>query len=189
MVYVVLKENKIVFTCHSSTEQGVYASLKNEGITEYDSVQHISNDYFTGAVNQDIREFDENYNLLPLSERKDFVMIPEGKKIEGDEFVDLSTKEKIDEGLIKLDEKQIYDETTKQIRFKDVDELYNDNLIAKDEWYKVKNANCLNLRKSAYSSESDGLFFDYQREQVDKSVWLKKVEEIKTKYPKPSMEN
>ena len=70
-----------------------------------------------------------------------------------------------------------------------MDELYNDNLIAKDEWYKVKNANCLNLRKSAYSSESDGLFFDYQREQVDKSVWLKKVEEIKTKYPKPSMEN
>jgi hypothetical protein len=36
-----------------------------------------------------------------------------------------------------------------------------------------------NRRKSAYAQESDPLFFKYQREEIEKQVWLDKVAEIK----------
>lgn len=39
-------------------------------------------------------------------------------------------------------------------------------------------------RKIAYTSESDPLFFKFQRGEVDKQVWLDKVAEIKARYPK-----
>ena len=45
--------------------------------------------------------------------------------------------------------------------------------------------NCITNRRTAYITESDGLFFDYQRGEIEKSVWESKVEEIKQRYPKP----
>lgn len=39
------------------------------------------------------------------------------------------------------------------------------------------------LRQSSYQSESDPLFFDYQRGVVTKAVWEAKVAEIKERYP------
>jgi len=53
------------------------------------------------------------------------------------------------------------------------------------EIYDIELTKCLQLRKQAYLSESDGLFFDYQRGEIEKSVWENKIEEIKTRYPKP----
>ena len=44
---------------------------------------------------------------------------------------------------------------------------------------------CLASRKQAYIDESDGLYFDYQRGEIEKSVWLNKVTEIKSRFPKP----
>lgn len=38
------------------------------------------------------------------------------------------------------------------------------------------------LRTEAYRNESDPLFFKYQRGEVDKQVWLDKVQEIKDRY-------
>ena len=50
---------------------------------------------------------------------------------------------------------------------------------------KTATERCLLLRKQAYINESDGLFFDYQRGEIEKSAWLSKVAEIKSRYPKP----
>jgi len=38
------------------------------------------------------------------------------------------------------------------------------------------------LRLEAYRNESDPLFFKYQRDEIDKQVWLDKVAEIKARY-------
>lgn len=38
------------------------------------------------------------------------------------------------------------------------------------------------LRLEAYRNESDPLFFKWQRGEIDKQVWIDKVEEIKTRY-------
>lgn len=37
-------------------------------------------------------------------------------------------------------------------------------------------------KESAYRNESDPLFFKYQRGEVEKQVWLDKVEEIRARY-------
>lgn len=39
-------------------------------------------------------------------------------------------------------------------------------------------------RNSAYAAEADPLYFQYQRGEVDKQVWLDKIAEIKTRFPK-----
>lgn len=42
------------------------------------------------------------------------------------------------------------------------------------------------LRRKAYQLESDPLFFEYQRGDIEKSVWIDKVQEIKDRYPYPA---
>jgi hypothetical protein len=43
-----------------------------------------------------------------------------------------------------------------------------------------------NLRKRAYQEESDHMFFEYQRGDIEKSEWIAKVEEIKARFPFPA---
>lgn len=38
-------------------------------------------------------------------------------------------------------------------------------------------------REEAYKQEADQLFFKVQRGELDKQVWLDKVEEIRARYP------
>jgi len=45
-----------------------------------------------------------------------------------------------------------------------------------------KDAENEQLRLEAYRTESDPLFFKYQRGEVEKKVWLDKVAEIKARY-------
>jgi hypothetical protein len=42
------------------------------------------------------------------------------------------------------------------------------------------------LRLAAYQSESDPLFFKWQRGKGTKQEWLDKMEQIKARYPEPS---
>jgi len=55
------------------------------------------------------------------------------------------------------------------------------------EIYDMELVKCLQLRKQAYLNESDGLFFDYQRGEIEKKVWESKTDEIKVRYPKPKI--
>jgi len=77
---------------------------------------------------------------------------------------------------MKIEEKQLVPKT--------LDEQLLSGEITNNEYQTIKLNECYILRKQAYREESDGLFFDYQRGEIEKDVWLKKVEEIKEKYPK-----
>lgn len=46
------------------------------------------------------------------------------------------------------------------------------------------------LRQSAYSLESDPLFFKYQRNEdgITKAAWLAKVDEIRERFPLPTLD-
>ena len=61
----------------------------------------------------------------------------------------------------------------------------NDMSKYKDKIYNINLSDCISKRRAAYTHESDGLFFDYQRGEIDKTLWESKVEEIKQRYPKP----
>jgi hypothetical protein len=47
----------------------------------------------------------------------------------------------------------------------------------------LENEKTKGLRRDAYQLESDPLFFEYQRGDIEKQVWLDKVQEIKDRYP------
>jgi hypothetical protein len=48
---------------------------------------------------------------------------------------------------------------------------------------EIENERIKNLRKQAYREESDPLFFEYQRGDIEKSEWIAKVQEIKDRFP------
>lgn len=138
MIYIALKDNKIIFSCESNSEKGVVSSLQYEGITAYDEIKPIPNEYFAGKVGNDIREFDSNYDLLPEIERmkSGYLTIPKGKKMneKKTELIDKTVKEKIDDGEIELNEYQKYDEETKEIRAKKNSELFSDGLLTLEDY-------------------------------------------------------
>lgn len=39
------------------------------------------------------------------------------------------------------------------------------------------------MREYSYQTESDALFMKWQRGEIEKQVWLDKVEEIRNRYP------
>lgn len=108
------------------------------------------------------------------------VQIPEGKKLntDGTDFEDMSEAEKVEAGLktLKDDEKiengQIVKKTKK--------ELYDEGKLSKEDY----NLYIDELRQSAYARETDPLGMQVMRGEVEKSVWLEKIAEIKKLYPK-----
>lgn len=108
------------------------------------------------------------------------VQIPEGKKLntDGTDFEDMSEAEKVEAGLktLKDDEKiengQIVKKTKK--------ELYDEGKLSKEDY----NLYIDELRQSAYARETDPLGMQVMRGEVEKSVWLEKIAEIKNLYPK-----
>ncbi len=59
-------------------------------------------------------------------------------------------------------------------------ELYLEGMISVQEF----DSDVKRKRKNAYLKEADALFYEYQRGEIDKQVWLDKVQEIKIRYPK-----
>lgn len=57
-------------------------------------------------------------------------------------------------------------------------------------WLEVQNAverdRIESLRKTAYATESDPVFFQYQRGDATEQEWLDAVEAVKAKYPYPA---
>ena len=53
---------------------------------------------------------------------------------------------------------------------------------ATDEEISQRRQAIVQERAEAYRNESDPLFFKYQRDEIDKQVWLDKVAEIKARY-------
>ena len=59
-------------------------------------------------------------------------------------------------------------------------ELYDEGKLSKEEY----NLHIDELRQNAYTREADPLCAQFVRGEVEKSVWLEKIDEIKKRYPK-----
>ena len=108
------------------------------------------------------------------------VAIPKGKKLndDGTEFVDMTDTDRVKAGLIQLkpDEKVEGDYVVKKTK----KELYDEGLITKEEF----NLYIDEIRQAAYNREADPLGMQVLRNDLDKAVWLEKIEEIKKRHPK-----
>lgn len=127
--------------------------------------------------------------------------VPEGKRLmveNGDWLlIPISSKHTMDEGHIRPKTqlelmRDGLEEIPKGLKLvelelvaKTLEERLSTNEITKTEYTKIKLDECYVNRRQAYALESDGLFFDHQRGEIDKQVWINKVSEIKLRYPKP----
>jgi len=95
--------------------------------------------------------------------------------------------DEVEKQSVWIDGKVIFDETNNPIfKFINKEIIEIDTSVNLKEFRYNRNLEiCISQRKSAYINESDGLFFDFQRGEIEKSVWIAKVEEIKTRFPKP----
>ena len=118
----------------------------------------------------------------PLAQliNEELITIPNGKKLNevGTDFVDLTDAEKVAAGIISLksDEKIDGDYIVKKTK----KELYDGSLITATEY----NAYIDTVREVAYRQEADPLGMQVLRGDIDREVWLAKIEEIKKRFPK-----
>ena len=151
---------------------------------EKEGVTYIYGTNIQANVGDDFRFYEnvitgKKKSLKTLIAEK-LVQIPEGKKLntDGTDFEDMSEAEKVEAGLktLKDDEKiengQIVPKTKK--------ELYDEGKLSKEEY----NLYIDELRQSAYAREADPLGMQVLRGDLEKSVWLEKIAEIKKRYPK-----
>lgn len=151
---------------------------------EKEGVTYIYGTNIQANVGDDFRFYEnvitgKKKSLKTLIAEK-LVQIPEGKKLntDGTDFEDMSEAEKVEAGLktLKDDEKiengQIVPKTKK--------ELYDEGKLSKEEYNLYIDA----LRQSAYAREADPLGMQVLRGDLEKSVWLEKIAEIKKRYPK-----
>ena len=142
----------------------------------------------TVNIGDDIRMYEniETGIKKPLAQliNEELITIPHGKKLNsaGTDFVDLTDAEKVSAGIISLkpDEKINGDYIVKKTK----KELYNESLITASEY----NAYIDTERESAYRQEADPLGMQVLRGDIERKVWLDKIEEIKRRFPKVQTE-
>ena len=149
------------------------------------NIQYIVfNDVYNVNIGDDVRIYEDiqtgKKKSLQTLIKEGFVQIPEGKKLnkEGTDFEDMSEVEKVHAGLIKLTPYQKI-ENDRIVR-KTEKELYDEGLISKEQYNQFIDE----VRQSAYAMEADPLCAQFVRGDVEKSIWLAKIEEIKKRYPK-----
>lgn len=157
---------------------GAKPKVEKEGIT------YLYGKNIQANIGDDVRMYED----LIKGEKKSFkklidenlIQPPEGKKLNeaGTDFEDLTEAEKVEAGLrtLKNDEKI----ENGVIIPKSKKELYDEGKLSKEEY----NTYIDELRQAAYSREADPLGMQVLRGDVEKSVWLEKIAEIKTRYPK-----
>ena len=157
---------------------GAKPKQEKEGIT------YIYGSNFQANIGDDIRLYADlqSGTKKPLTQlvAENLISVPEGKKLNeaGSGFEDMTEAEKVAAGLIQLkaDEKiegaYIVKKTEK--------ELYQEGLLSKEEY----NACIDRQREAAYRQEADPLGMQAMRGDIDKSVWLEKIAEIKLRYQK-----
>lgn len=151
---------------------------------EKEGVTYLYASNIKANIGDDVRMYEDLITGKKKSLKKlveeNLIQPPEGKKLNeaGTDFEDMTESEKVEAGLktLKDDEKiengQIVPKTKK--------ELYDEGKLSKEEY----NAYIDELRQAAYSREADPLGMQVLRGDLDKAVWLEKIEEIKARYPK-----
>lgn len=172
--WIVIKDNKIIKSFETNTEEDVIKSLSFLNINDYDEIRDTqTNNSF--KKNTDINEYDDNYNLKSDIERiiGGWMDAPKGKKLNEDktELIDKTIKEKIDSEEIILSDSQIYDEDEEQIRSKTYIELYKGNLLSFDKIQEFKTNDIvlafeLDFQNGHFLSNSLGIEVDCRRSPV-----------------------
>ena len=152
--------------------------------TEKEGVTYFYGKNIQACIGDDIRMYIDLQAGIkkPLAQlvAENLISVPEGKKLNeaGTDFVDMSEAEKVAAGLIQLkpDEKIEGDYIVRKTE----KELYQEGLLSKEEY----NAYIDRQREAAYRQEADPLGMQALRADIDKSVWLAKIAEIKQRYPK-----
>ena len=62
------------------------------------------------------------------------------------------------------------------------DYVFNEDLFVWELPTEKYNSITSDNRKQAYQTESDPLFFEWQQGEIEKQVWLDKIQEIKGRY-------
>lgn len=173
MEYIEIKNNIIIgHYCGAMPKQ-------KDPVIEYRIIENC-----VANIGDDIRIYSDLQagTKKPLAQlvKEGFVPVPEGKKLNeaGTGFEDMTEAEKVAAGLIQLkaDEKIEGDYIVKKSK----KELYDEGKLSKEEY----NLYIDNLRQAAYKQESDPLGMQVMRGDIDKSVWLTKIAEIKQRHPK-----
>ena len=157
---------------------GAKPKVEKEGIT------YIYASNIQANIGDDVRMYEDVILGKKKSLKKlideNLIQPPEGKKLntDGTAFEDLTESEKIGAGLktLKDDEKVEGDYVVKKTK----KELYDEGKLSKEDY----NAYIDELRQAAYSREADPLGMQVMRGDIEKSMWLEKIEEIKKRYPK-----
>lgn len=152
--------------------------------TEKEGVTYFYGKNIQACIGDDVRLYCDVLTGIkkPLAQlvEEGLVHVPEGKKLNeaGTDFEDMSEAEKVTAGLIhlKADEKVEGDYIVKKTE----KELYQEGLLGKEEY----NAYIDRQREAAYRLEADPLGMQAMRGDIDKSVWLARIAEIKLRYPK-----
>ena len=151
---------------------------------EKEGITYIYGSNIQANIGDDVRMYEDLITGKKKSLKKlveeNLIQPPEGKKLneDGTDFEDLTEAEKVEAGLrtLKNDEKIEGDYVVKKTK----KELYDDGLIKKEEY----NLYIDELREADYRREADPLGMQVMRGDVEKNIWLEKIEEIKKRYPK-----
>ena len=135
-------------------------------------------------IGDDVRMYEDLINGEKKSLKKlveeNLIQPPEGKKLneEGTAFEDLTETEKVEAGLrtLKEDEKIEGDYIVKKTK----KELFDEGKITKEEY----NLYIDELREADYRREADPLGMQVMRGDIEKNIWLEKIEKIKKRHPK-----
>ena len=151
---------------------------------EKEGVTYLYASNVKANIGDDVRMYEDLITGKKKSLKKlideNLVQPPKGKKLNeaGTDFEDMSEVEKVEARLktLKDDEKIengfIVPKTKK--------ELYDEGKLSKEEY----NLYIDELRQPAYAREADPLGMQVLRGELEKTVWLEKIVEIKARYPK-----
>ena len=151
---------------------------------EKEGVTYIYASNIQANIGDDVRVYEDliigkKKSLKKLVE-ENLIQPPEGKKLNeaGTDFEDLTEAEKVKAGLktLKNDEKVEGDYVIKKTK----KELYDEGKLSKEEY----NLYIDELREADYRREADPLGMQVMRGDVEKNIWIEKIEEIKKRHPK-----
>lgn len=157
---------------------GEKPKVEKEGITYL----YASN--IKANIGDDVRMYEDLITGKKKSLKKlideNLVQPPKGKKLNeaGTDFEDMTEADEVKAGLriLKDDEKIEGDYIVKKTK----KELFDEGKITKEEY----NLYIDELREADYRREADPLGMQVMRGDIEKNIWLEKIEEIKKRHPK-----
>lgn len=160
--------------------------MKCYGTDEYGNIYDRESD--KGPLGEDVCNARESFDRPPTC--------PEGKRLIVEnqkwQIIDLDKTLIKEKGIIRPKTKiELYETKVeeipqgqkivgKELVAKTFEEQLTDNEITIDQYNEIMTEQ----RRQAYIFESDGLFFKSQRGEIDKQIWLDKVNEINIRFPK-----